>query len=702
MVGSSTSRRLLAALPASFLFFGVVAVAGPPVSAAAPTATTTTAPSPAPTTSTTTPTTPPAVGVAGQLGGSISRPPLVGIVTQASEGGEHGVLLTTNRPLTQAGAPALPGCPDTVAETNLGAGCFYADAAGGTQWVQVLVLNRSDLSPATGVTPYNRDFDCPAATQYPNEATFDKTPGYGSACTKALSDFVGSLTSSDLVIAVSQPGSAATQPPVGVGAVLGGVGSNHGIGGSAKWYNAPDHGAHIDASRGTVSIIGVPGWKTGAVENESDTPHVADSGHLDANVAIDSSQLYSPIEEASAEIETDSPITKALDQPGTAWPGDSGELKAMAAIGTTPSVGLGANPRTQFYSLPSGNTAAYWKAEAAQVRLLKYADFPGLAEGDFDWAQKNLANEMDWVANVDTYTTALAMPYSDAQSTLWAYFNKIQDQINQDTQNGQTAETTATIFEALTSILEVAGGFGHAIHTISAAVVGAYHLILAFSDVGRAEDEPFSTEAANLAVELTTRLDNVGKEIQNQWRNIIVADYGKLRTVGTCSQRDTKCPNPADDNEAWQIDSDDEATMGEVIKMGLRRELYEKLVPAKYPEAMELNETTASNYDKNGGAGGWCPPARPFDYGTGGYLYAKDVQNGFVRPIVLVNNNGDHPVSQTVFNSMFNPVSKGGLAMNEQSFFEDNYQVNKPKNPPRWVLAKYWARYTLCGWINKG
>jgi hypothetical protein len=629
---------------------------------------------------------------------------LVGIETQASEHGDKGVLLTTNRPSTDTGAPALPGCPDTL-DTHLGTGCFYADPGDGGQWIQVLVLNRSDLSPATGVTPYNRDFDCPAASQYPNEATFDKVPGFGSACNKALSDFIGSLNGSDLVIAVSQPGRLpATQPPVGVGAVLGGVGSNHGIGGSAKWYNAPDHGAHIDAYRGTVSIVGVPGWKTGAVENESVTPHVADSGELDASVAIDSSQQYSPLEEASAEIETDSPITGFLDKPGTAWPGDPRELQAMAAIGTTSRVGLGANPRAAFYSLPPGdNTAAYWTAKADAVRSLTYNDFPGAAfgEGDFNWARTNLSNEMAWVANVDTYTAALAMPYSKAQSTLWAYFNKIQDQINNDTQNGETAEITATVFEALTSILEVAGGFGHAIHTVSAAVVGAYHLILAFSDVGRAEDEPFSTEAANLAVELTTRLDSVGQEIQNQWRNIIVADYGKLHTVGVCTQRDTKCPNARDNSEAWQIDSDDEAIMGEVIKMGLQRDLYEQLVPAKYPEAMELNITTASNYDKNGGAGGWCQPVRPFSYGTGGYLYAKDVQQGFVRPIVLVNNNGDHPASQVVMNAMFDPVSKGGLAMNEQSFFEHNYHVDKGFNPPRWVDAKHWARYTLCGWLNK-
>ena len=568
------------------------------------------------------------------------------------------------------------------------------------------MLNRSDLSPATGVTPYNRVFDCPAATAHPNEAAFDTVPpGYGAPCTKALSDFIGSLNESDLVIAVSQPGRKSTdEPPVGVGAVLGGVGSNHGIGGSAKWYNSPGHGANIDALRGTVSVVGVPGWKTGAIENESATPHVEDTGHLDASVAVDSSNQYSPVEEGSAEIETESPITGVLDREGTAWPGDPKEQQAISAIGT--KLGLGDDPQAQFYSKAADNNGAYWTAKAADVRLLHPEDLPALTEGDFKFAQKNLAQEMDWVANVDSYTTAMAMPYAGAQTNLWAYFNQIQNDINMDTQNAEGAETTATVFEALTSILEVAGGFGHALHTVAAAVVGAYHLILAFSNVGRAEAEPFSTEAANLATELVKRLDSVASEIQIRWRNIVVADYGKLETVGTCTQVNGKCPNPKDNSEAWNISSDDEDAMGTVIKTGLLREIYEKLVPAKYPEAMQLNTTTAANYNKNGGAGGWCQPFTPFSAGTGGYLYDKDVQSGFVRPIVLVSNNGDRPVSQKVFDSMFAPInksdsSKGGLGMNEQAFFEGTYGINKVYNPPRWVDAKHWAKYTLCGWLSK-
>ena len=624
----------------------------------------------------------------------------------AKENGHDGILLHTYQTI-EDGQAALPGCPDTI-ESDFGAACFYADPGNGTQWVQALVLNRSSLQPIS-----NTDVNCPIATDKPQEVAFDAPTG-GVACTAALSALIGGLNAGDLVIAVNQPGSQANQhvqPPVGVGAVLGGLGNNHGIGGSATWYNSPDHGAHLpNAVRGTVSVVGVPTWATGAVSLESAHPDQWGSGALSTNIAVDTTGLYAPMASATSEIETDSPITKTLSQPATSWPAlTKGQAAALAAIGIR--VGLGSDPRAQFYSRPAAtNNSGFWAGKAGEVSAIKYADFdnPSFSSSDFERASKELRTEMTWVGAVDDYTATLAMPYRDAQSTLWAYFNSVQDAVNSSTQNGQTAEVIATIGEALSSVLEIAGGFGHAAHTVAAAVVGAYHLILAFSNTGRAEGEPFSTEAANLAVELTKRLDTTAAEIQDRWRNIIVADYGKLQTVAQCTRSmENSCPNASDDNEAWHISNEDENTMGQVIKLGLQRELYAKLVPVKYPEAMALNVTTPENYDKNGGAGGWCEPAPPFAKGTGAYLYDYGGQAGFILPIVLVNNNGDSPASQAVFDRMFQPLdkgndyTKGGLGMDELAFLKAAYHIDKPYNAPLWVDSKHFFKYTLCGWLSK-
>ena len=128
------------------------------------------------------------------------------------------------------------------------------------------------------------------------------------------------------MIAVNQPGTEANktvEPPVGVGAVLGGVGSNHGIGGPATWYNDPDHGAHLpNAVRGTVSVLGVPTWKAGGVALESPQPDHWASGALDTNIALNNHGVYAPLDTGSSEIQTESPITRVLDQAPSSWPKD--------------------------------------------------------------------------------------------------------------------------------------------------------------------------------------------------------------------------------------------------------------------------------------------------------------------------------------------------------------------------------------------
>jgi hypothetical protein len=441
------------------------------------------------------------------------------------------------------------------------------------------------------------------------------------------------------------------------------------------------------------------------VANEATNPNQPGSGLLQISIAVDTTGYYEPLGSAPPpEIGKESPVTEVLDQHSTAWPGDLGEQVAVSAIGD--KIGLGRDPRAQYYSTSAAvNNAGTWAARAAQVDRLKYAqDFtdPSFTATDFDNAKKELTREMDWVGNVDNYLTALAMPFNDAQKNLWAYFNFIQDQVNSSTQNGQTAAVTATILETLSSILEIAGGFGHAVHTVSAAVVGAYHIVLAYSDIGRAENEPFSTEAAKLAVAITDRLDVGARQIQDQWRNIIVADYGKLSTVGSCTRPQTNsCENPDENNDGWHITNADQRDLGNVMKLGVEKELYQTLVPVKYPQAMALGYTTEQDFRDRGGASGWCPPIRPFSSGTGAYIQSSSA--GRVLPIVLADNNGDNPMSQAVFDRMFNPVNtvnpyaaNAGLGINERDYLSRTYGIENPENPPRWKYSWHYAKYAFC------
>ena len=355
------------------------------------------------TTTTVAPTTPPPVIPA----------PLVSVDTMAEVGGAQGVEL---RSYVQA---ALP-CRGKVIQSGLGQACFYADPGLGRQWVQLLVLDRQDLSLVR-----NSSVNCPLASTK-GEKAFDST----NSCTADLARTISGLSDADLVIAVNQPGASAdrrVQPPVGLGAVLSGKvtsGSNNGNLGieATAWFDAAQKGKWGPyAVRGTFSAIGVPGWTSHGVWAMPAQPDQGGKGALAANIAVDNDAFYSPLVPASSADLKNSPVVGVLTQAPAPWPkASSGEKAAISAIGT--KVGLGSNPRAQYYS--SLNQEVDWLPEQDAINGLKYSDFSTkkFDAQDFEAAQQELSREIGYVIDVEKYASELAMPYQGASTTLWSSF----------------------------------------------------------------------------------------------------------------------------------------------------------------------------------------------------------------------------------------------------------------------------------------
>jgi hypothetical protein len=176
----------------------------------------------------------------------VNPAPLVTISTMAKEDSSYGVLIDPHRDVE------LPGCPQNVM-SGPDMRCFYADPSADS-WVQIVVLSRENLSLVS-----NTDIKCPIATQKRFEDAFNY---FDNPCNKLLSNTIGALSPSDLVVAVNQPGLNSIQPPIGIDAVLGNIGGNSGIGASPAWYDASNGSnpkTRIDPVRGTFSAIGVPG-----------------------------------------------------------------------------------------------------------------------------------------------------------------------------------------------------------------------------------------------------------------------------------------------------------------------------------------------------------------------------------------------------------------------------------------------------------
>jgi hypothetical protein len=124
--------------------------------------------------------------------------PLVTVHTMTKVGGKWGVLLESFRDIP------VKNCPQTI-RSAYGDACFYADPLtdGPGPWVQVVVLNRRDLS-----LKENRDIYCRQATDKPREAEFDWD---GNPCNAELSNLIARLNSGDLVIVVNQPETEASR-----------------------------------------------------------------------------------------------------------------------------------------------------------------------------------------------------------------------------------------------------------------------------------------------------------------------------------------------------------------------------------------------------------------------------------------------------------------------------------------------------------
>jgi hypothetical protein len=645
---------------------------------------------------------------------AIDDPPLVGVDTMATDGSGHqGVELHFYRDL-------VPDCPEKIT-SDLGTSCFYPDPGEGHKWLQLVVLDRVHLGLEKNIS-----LDCGKAFFHPQEHDFDFGDGGDvyrdnqNPCIRSLVEFVNGLNDNDLVIAVNQPGEGGSykhdEPPVGVGAALSGKFiqpfDSHNLGiGATGWFDAPGNGADLpDAVRGTFSAIGVPGWTEDGVWKMPENPHTWDArgaGRLETNLALTASPngatRYAPFAPAATGDQPDSALLKVLTQAPTPWPkATAGQAAALSAIGADKTVGLGTDPRAHFYSSTSDNGG--WAAVQNAIRDLSYKDVTssGFSESDFTWAQTELIREIGALITVNTYLDALAKPYQGASKTLWSDFSKsVSDVVNTDTSNGTGARVFAVAKDVLGGILELIPGVGSLYKWSESAVfaaqvvAGVYGTAVSLTESGESADGGFSAEAANLGKELSDRLDAAETEIAVRFRNIIVADYGKLQQVQLCVN--STSPTCGDHPAAWSVTNNSVANMETVVKMGLQRELFTKLVPAKYPLALGLDPVSQSNASKaSSDAAKWCVGVPPFEPTTGVYLWPKvdfdywRSKRGSVNPdwafTPIVLTSGDpggfrtwHAASWTVFGRMFDGVdpggdfNKGGLGINEGEFMADHY-----------------------------
>ena len=157
--------------------------------------------------------------------------------------------------------------------------------------------------------------------------------------------------------------------------------------------------------------------------------------------------------------------------------------------------------------------------------------------------------------------------------------------------------------------------------------------------------------------------------------------------------------------------------METALKLGLEREAYVKLVPARYGLLMQLGKDKAFSNEqhrevvilptkqKAEDLKNWCQPIPPYNNDTGAWIVPSDYEarDGSRLVRVYILTNPDDPKAwegarASVFRRMFSPVDpggnfeKGGLGINEHDFFFQNYF-----DKSRFQYSTHYARWYFCG-----
>jgi hypothetical protein len=307
----------------------------------------------------------------------------------------------------------------------------------------------------------------------------------------------------------------------------------------------------------------------------------------------------------------------------------------------------------------------------------------GFTPQDFASAKNELQTEITYVERVNNYLDNLAKPYADAFLTSNAKLQAVANEVADNAQVGtgqQTANTAISIIDFVASVASLAPGVGPAV----AGGNAIFHLAMALSEVNGNQDAgaSFSTKVAQLGSQMEDRLVATKNTLTQQFADIIVSDYAKLRTVGLCTVPGTTCP--AGDYSTWDITKQSDLNhQAQTLQYALESSFYSSVVAAQYkayvmPPSRNTNLTYFAGRDLLLRDVCFWKPEPKSDQ------IAVTVSPGVSQISALGYITGDgtvpkpyvmHYLRANVPDKMFGPIdpaldiNRGGLGVNKEAFF---------------------------------
>ena len=258
-------------------------------------------------------------------------------------------------------------------------------------------------------------------------------------------------------------------------------------------------------------------------------------------------------------------------------------------------------PRSNYWDLTYSE--GKWKDIASAIQALAYptadaqgdckvSSTPGFCPEDLAWAKAELAGplttpaqaggEIQWLIRVHRYLDDLSQPLADVSLNSYATVEKVVSDVKSQSQVSDTQKVVASnkawsnfVLELIPELLpEKAATAAYVFNDIAELA----------SSLAEINNEPvegdFEAEASAVPLAFANRLDATLTTFRHQLPNLIAADYGKLRTVGSCLLNDSAvCPsNPAD----WVVLQDYATDAKQTILPATEAWAFGEMLPIRY------------------------------------------------------------------------------------------------------------------------
>jgi hypothetical protein len=319
-------------------------------------------------------------------------------------------------------------------------------------------------------------------------------------------------------------------------------------------------------------------------------------------------------------------LLQVAGQPPTPWPeqGNPGRTAAIEYIGL--KVFGTDDPRSQYWTIVF-KPPTWRELREAIEKLPPPSTAQQLSEADFKWAKAELIQEIEWLVTTYTYAETLAQPFGESQFASWAALKTIAKKVEKYVYppSGQAEGQAKAIWEFALNLGENAPLVGK--------LIGAANAIYQFGMAeaklnGEPAEAHFGVKVSEIGEALENRLEKTRELLEKQLPDMIVTDYGRLKTTGSCAsavaENWPECPF---EHAVWHYTQDDAKDASQTLLTSSRAAAYSAMLPVKY-NAYELPieaETQARIY---AGLTGW--PVQvichwPFEHEPATGQYARPV-----------------------------------------------------------------------------